>query len=217
MGRTLYLLIFCLASPLAQASVLTDDLTNLFTSRLNGVADKVAVTVKTPVNQLPPCEQPQLQLAPNSRLWGNVNVQARCGNAMRYIQVVVAASGHYVVARGPIVRGAQLNQSNVTTQYGRLDKLPARAILDISQAQNSIALRDIAPAQPLQPYMLRQSWTVKAGQQVQVIASGDGFSVNSEGQALNNAAVSQAARVRLASGQIVSGKVNADGNILIGL
>lgn len=65
--------------------------------------------------------------------------------------------------------------------------------------------------------MLRQAWRVKAGQRVMVVANGEGFSVNSEGQALNNAAVSQSARVRMSSGQIVSGIVGADGNILINL
>lgn len=65
--------------------------------------------------------------------------------------------------------------------------------------------------------MLRQSWRIKAGQRVQVIASGDGFSVNGEGQALNNASVAQNARVRMTSGQVVSGTVAPDGNILINL
>jgi flagella basal body P-ring formation protein FlgA len=65
--------------------------------------------------------------------------------------------------------------------------------------------------------MLRQAWRVKAGQRVMVVANGDGFSVNSEGQALNNAAVAQNARVRMSSGQVVSGTVDTDGNILINL
>ncbi|MGK4855751.1 flagella basal body P-ring formation protein FlgA, partial [Salmonella enterica] len=49
------------------------------------------------------------------------------------------------------------------------------------------------------------------------IANGEGFSVNAEGQAMNNDAVTQNARVRMTSGQIVSGTVDSDGNILITL
>ena len=41
--------------------------------------------------------------------------------------------------------------------------------------------------------------------------------VNAEGKALNNAAVAQNARVRMISGQVVSGVVDSDGNILINL
>jgi flagella basal body P-ring formation protein FlgA len=58
---------------------------------------------------------------------------------------------------------------------------------------------------------------VKAGDNVNVIASGDGFNVASEGRAMNNATAAQPVRVRMNSGQIVSGKVGSDGNILISL
>ena len=90
-------------------------------------------------------------------------------------------------------------------------------MLDINQASSAVTLRDIAADQPILLSMVRQTWRVKAGQQVQVVAAGEGFSVNSQGKALNNAAVAQNARVRMSSGQIVSGVVDTDGNILINL
>ena len=91
------------------------------------------------------------------------------------------------------------------------------AVQTLAQAEDAISLRDVAIGQPIQLSMVRQSWRVKAGQKVMVIAQGDGFSINSEGQALNNAAVAQNARVRMSSGQVVSGTVDSDGNILINL
>lgn len=130
---------------------------------------------------------------------------------------MVEATGNYVVAAQSVPRGAVLQPGSVTLKRGRLDQLPPRTMLDINQAQDAVTLRDLAPGQAIQLSMLRQSWRVKAGQKVQVIASGDGFSVNGEGQALNNAAVAQNARVRMPSGQVVSGQVDSDGNILINL
>ena len=65
--------------------------------------------------------------------------------------------------------------------------------------------------------MMRQPWRVKAGQSVMVIASGQGFNASGEGKALNNAILAQSVRVRMGNGQVVSGKVDADGNILISL
>jgi flagella basal body P-ring formation protein FlgA len=65
--------------------------------------------------------------------------------------------------------------------------------------------------------MLRQPWRVKAGQNVMVIANGDGFDASGEGKALNNATSAQWVRVRMGNGQIVSGRVGDDGNILITL
>lgn len=177
----------------------------------------MTVTVRTPPNLYPTCEQPSFSVVGFTKLWGNVNVLARCANEKRYLQVAVQATGNYVVAAVPIARGSVLQTNSVTLKRGRLDQLPPRTMLDINQAQDAVSLRDVAPGQPIQISMLRQAWRVKAGQQVMVVANGDGFSINSEGKALNNAAVAQNARVRMSSGQVVSGTVDADGNILINL
>ncbi|MEO3989053.1 flagellar basal body P-ring formation chaperone FlgA [Pseudocitrobacter cyperus] len=206
-----------LASPLTLAQDLQSQLSTFFSQRLEGFSDEVVVTLRSPATLLPSCEQPALSTPGNARLWGNLNVVARCGNEKRYLSVTVQASGNYVVAAGPITRGSTLSAQSVTLKHGRLDQLPPRTLLDLNQAQDAVSLRDVAAGQPLQLSMIRPSWRVKAGQRVQVIARGEGFSVNSEGQALNNAAVTQNARVRMPSGQVVSGEVNADGNILINL
>ena len=206
-----------LAAFYAGAGQLDAPLTQFFQQRLAGISDDVAVTVKTPDAQLPDCPQPEFVMPGNGRLWGSVSVMVRCGSDKRFVQVAVAASGNYVVAAQALTRGTLLSESNVRMKYGRLDRLPPRTMLDLKQAANAATLRDIAPDQPIMLSMVRQSWRVKAGQHVQVVASGEGFSVNSQGQVLNNAAVAQNARVRMASGQIVSGTVDPDGNILINL
>lgn len=206
-----------LLSPLAQAENLQAQLTTFFAQQLAGFSDEVSVTVRTPPNLYPSCEQPSFTVTGTTKLWGNVNVLARCANEKRYLQVAVQATGNYVVAAAPIARGSVLQANSVTLKRGRLDQLPPRTMLDINQAQDAVSLRDMAPGQAIQLSMLRKAWRVKAGQQVMVVANGDGFSINSEGKALNNAAVAQNARVRMSSGQVVSGTVDSDGNILINL
>ncbi|QMI04853.1 flagellar basal body P-ring formation chaperone FlgA [Citrobacter sp. RHB25-C09] len=206
-----------LFSPLSHAQDLNALLNDWFAQRLAGFSDEVVVTIRTAPNLLPHCETPTLSVTGSAKLWGNVNVLARCNNEKRYIQVNVQATGHYVVAAVPVARGGTLSQASVTLKRGRLDQLPPRTILDINQVQDAVSLRDLAPGQPVQLNMLRQAWRIKAGQRVQVVATGDGFSVNAEGKALNNAAVAQNVRVRMLSGQVVSGIVDPDGNILINL
>ncbi|HDR2795608.1 MULTISPECIES: flagellar basal body P-ring formation chaperone FlgA [Enterobacter] len=201
----------------SQANGLSDQLTSFFAQQLAGFSDDVTVIVRTPPNMYPSCDQPSFSVTGSAKLWGNVNVLARCANEKRYLQVAVQATGNYVVAAQPIARGSVLQTGSVTLKRGRLDQLPPRTMLDINQAQDAVSLRDVAPGQAIQLSMLRQAWRVKAGQRVMVVANGDGFSVNSEGQALNNAAVAQNARVRMSSGQVVSGTVDTDGNILINL
>ncbi|MFV0261118.1 MAG: flagellar basal body P-ring formation chaperone FlgA [Kluyvera sp.] len=204
-------------SPLVQAADIQTQLTAFFTQRLTGFSDEVSVQLRNTQNQPLGCEQPTFSTPGNSRLWGNLTVVAQCGKAKQYLQVTVQAMGDYVVAAAPIVRGSPIEAQSVTLMRGRLDQLPPRTMLNLSQAEDAISLRDVAIGQPIQLSMVRQSWRVKAGQKVMVVAQGEGFSINSEGQALNNAAVAQNARVRMPSGQVVSGQVGADGNILINL
>ncbi|EKY3221921.1 flagellar basal body P-ring formation chaperone FlgA [Cronobacter dublinensis] len=214
---------FCLAagllllSPGLFADMLNAQLTPFFLQRLAGMSDAVVVTVKTPEPQRLTCDNPDFSLPGNARLWGNLSVQVRCGDQKRYMQVNVQAFGNYVVASQPVARGGMLDESNVRLERGRLDLLPPKAMLNLDQAREAVTLRDLAPNQPIMLTMVRQSWRVKAGQQVQIIANGEGFSINGEGRALNNAAVAQNARVRMASGQVVSGIVGSDGIILINL
>ena len=213
-GLAVTLLLFSTQSSALGLNVL---LTAFFAERLAGLSDEVKVDIRTQPNLLPTCEQPSFSISGGTRLWGNVNVLARCNNEKRFLQVMVQATGNNVVAAQPIARGSVLQPAHVELKRGRLDQLPPRTMLDINQAQDSVSLRDLAPGQAIQLSMLRQAWRIKAGQRVMVVANGDGFSINSEGQALNNAAVAQNARVRMSSGQVVSGTVGSDGNILINL
>lgn len=206
-----------LLSPLSQAADLNAQLSAFFAEKLAGFSNDVTVSVKTPPNLYPSCEQPSFTVVSSTNRWGNINVLARCNDEKRYIQVNVQATGNYVVAARQIARGSVLQTGDVELKHGRLDQLQARTMLDINQAQDAVTLRDFAPGQAIQMSMVRQAWRIKAGERVKVVANGDGFSVNSEGQALNNAAVAQNARVRMSSGQVVSGTVGTDGIILINL
>lgn len=209
-----FLLLF---TPLAAALDMTARLTTFFAHRLTGFSDEVVVNIVTPARSLPTCQQPVFSVSNNTKLWGNLSVLVRCASEKRYLRVTVQATGNYVVAVAPIARGNPLRAENITLTRGRLDQLPPGAMLDINQALNAISLRDLAPGQPIQLNMVRKVWRVKAGERVQVIVGNKDFSVNAEGQALNNAAIAQSARVRMPSGHVVKGTVDANGNILINL
>lgn len=206
-----------MTSPLGLAADITSLLLPYFQQRLAGISDEVSVEIKTDPAHLLSCESPDFSTPGNSRLWGNMSVMMRCGNDKRFIQVQVGAVGNYVVATRSLPRGSTMNAQSVALKRGRLDSLPTQVLTLTDQAINAVTLRDITPDMPLTRSMIRLPWRVKAGQQVRVIANGDGFSVNSEGRALNNVATGQHARVRMDSGQIVSGLVDSDGNILINL
>ncbi|MCX8956382.1 flagellar basal body P-ring formation chaperone FlgA [Erwinia psidii] len=209
-----------LATLPAGAASLTVQLNQFFKARYGESgqnADTLVVVVKTPQSQWPACDTPRFSLPGNSRIWGNMSVAANCDQNRRYLQVEVQVTGSYIVATRVVPRGTAITAADIKTVRGRLDTLPARTVMSAPEITDAVALRDIIPGQPLTMMMVRQPWRVKAGQNVTVVASGDGFNVSSEGRAMNNATATQPVRVRMSSGQIVSGKVAADGNILITL
>lgn len=201
----------------ASAADLSAQLNQFFKTRDPQHAVGMNVVVRTPQAQWPSCDMPQFTLPGNSRLWGNISVAANCGENRRYIQVQVQVSGQYLVAKRQLARGSSVTKEDFQLQTGRLDTLPARTLFDSASVTDAVVLRDIQPGQPVSLSMLRQPWRVKAGQNVMVIASGDGFDASGEGKALNNATSAQWVRVRMGNGQIVSGRVGDDGNILITL
>lgn len=175
------------------------------------------VVIRTPQTQWPTCDAPQFTLPGNSRAWGNMSVAANCGENRRYIQVQVQVTGAYLVAKNAIPRGNTVSKDDFRIENGRLDTLPPRTLLNDESVADAVVLRDIQPGQPVSQSMLRQPWRVKAGQDVMVVASGDGFDASGEGKALNNGTISQWVRVRMGNGQVVSGRVSDDGKILITL
>ncbi|ACT13630.1 MULTISPECIES: flagellar basal body P-ring formation chaperone FlgA [Pectobacterium] len=201
------------------ASVNANDLpaqiNQFFASRFQGSPNTVNVVIKSPESQWPQCEAPQITLPGNTKMWGNVSLSIRCGQQRRFIQTEVQVTGNYVTSSRPINRGTTLTEKDMSLTKGRLDLLPLRPILTLQGAQGAVLLRDLTPGQVITASMIRRAWVVKAGQSVQIIAQGEGFTINGEGKAMNNAAVGQAVRVRTANGQIISGITNKDGIILI--
>jgi len=192
-------------------------LNQFFKARDPQHAAGMSVVIRTPQTQWPACDAPQFTLPGNSRAWGNMSVAANCGENRRYIQVQVQVTGAYLVAKNAIPRGNTVSKDDFRIENGRLDTLPPRTLLNDESVADAVVLRDIQPGQPVSQSMLRQPWRVKAGQDVMVVASGDGFDASGEGKALNNGTISQWVRVRMGNGQVVSGRVSDDGKILITL
>ncbi|RZV02251.1 UNVERIFIED_ORG: flagella basal body P-ring formation protein FlgA [Serratia quinivorans] len=201
----------------AHAEDLAMQIDRFISSQFSGSQVQVKVLVRTPSSQWPQCEFPQLSLPQSARRWGNISVSARCGQERRFIQTQVQVIGKYLVSARSISAGSQLTAADITLKSGRLDTLPPRTLSEPGKALGAISLRNISPGQPLTFSMLRRAWVIKAGQSVQVTAQGTGFNISGSGKAMNNAAAEDSIRVRMTSGQIVSGIAGDDGTIRITL
>ncbi|CRY26201.1 flagellar basal body P-ring formation chaperone FlgA [Yersinia enterocolitica] len=199
----------------AMAADLSVQVNQFFQQQYPDKESQVKVVIKTPQNQWPQCDMPEITLPANARPWGNISLSVRCDGVRRFIQTQVQVSGHYAVAARQLAAGEKMTLQDIKMKQGRLDTLPPGALLEPNFAQGAVSLRQINAGQPLTRNMLRRLWIIKAGQDVQVLALGEGFNVNSDGKAMNNAAIQDNVRVRMASGQIVNGTVADDGTVHI--
>src|SRR5574340_1100692 len=86
---------------------------------------------------------------------------------------------------------------------------------DPRQVLGKVLRYGIAAGQVLREDMLRQPYSVTQGQIVQLAVQGSGFSIRSEGVALNNASEGQAVQVRVGSSRVISGVARAGGVVEI--
>lgn len=170
-----------------------------------------------PGNQLPPCAG-FLVKQEAGRLWGRVNLTVQCQAGATwsiYVPVQIKVFGNYLVARRNLARGQILTENDLETRQGDLTEQPGTMLESPSLALGKILDVSLAAGQPLRTDALRAPFVVQQGQRVTLISGGPGFSVSSEGVAINNATEGQVVRVRLANGQTISGLAKGNGVVEI--
>lgn len=221
------LVVFALTSPVAQARAASDG--RLATDVSGQLPEKIEaalntryanagithrVTIRTPKAQWPVCADPKLTLPDNQRLTGNMSVAVQC-ERKQFIQVTVEAEGSYWVATQAIAAGSPVSREVIRPRHGPLSKLPANLVFSVQDIMGSVASRSISAGQPIVSAQLRKAWVIKIGDDVEVVLRGDGFRLRSKGRAMTNAALNAPLRVRMASGQVITGTINADGVVVI--
>ncbi|MEN3261862.1 flagellar basal body P-ring formation chaperone FlgA [Sodalis endosymbiont of Spalangia cameroni] len=172
------------------------------------------VTLKTPAKLLPDCPSPHMQLASHGRLSGNMSVTARCGERRYFLQILVRARGDYWVAARALPAGTSLSAKDIVKEHGELVGQARNVIFATQPVTGSLTTRTLQAGQPLAATLLRAPWKVRQGNPVAVVSRGPGFQVRHYGKAMSDAAVGDTLRVRLASGQMVSGAVDNQGVVL---
>ncbi|CDL79515.1 Flagella basal body P-ring formation protein flgA [Xenorhabdus cabanillasii JM26] len=174
---------------------------------------KVSVDIKTPEQQWPTCESPEIHPPMGNKNWGNISLPVNCGQQRRFMQIYVSVTGPYLVSSRAIQRNSVLREKDFQVKTGALDKLPNDIIHNKKVTLNGIAIRNISAGQFITRNMLRRPWVIKTGQNVVVILDGQNFRVRYEGKAINNAASFDNIRVRLVSGQVITGEAQENGSV----
>jgi len=187
-----------------------------------GLPGKVEIEVSglDPRNQLPPCASLIPFLPAGTRAWGQISVGVRCDSPVTwsvYIQARVSVTSDYLVAAQPLRAGQIIGQADIGRRRGDLAALPDNTLTDAAQVLGLHTRYAVAAGSPLRGDMLRIPHAVRQGQNVKVITVGQGFSVASEGRAMNNAAPGEMVRVRMPNGQVVTGTARPGGDVEIPL
>lgn len=198
------------------AKSLPEELQDFFVA-LHQQSDKVTVSVLTPEQKWPICQKQEIQRHAGSRNWGRLSIPIQCDNQRRFIQVDVSVTGKYLVAKKDINRDDAIETASVSMITGELEKQPYDVLRDPTLIKNAIAMRQISAGKPITSTMIRRPWAILAGQTVTVFAQGDHFQIRYEGKAINNAVANETIRVRVKSGQIVTGEALENGSVRIPL
>ena len=182
---------------------------------------EVVVGRLDPRLHLAPCERIEPHLPAGTRLWGRTRIGLRCAQGPSpwnvFLPITVRAWGRGLVATSGATAGSTLQATDVAIGEVDLAETSSPPLLDPEQAVGRLLAQPLRPGQSVRLAHLRARQWFAAGDTVKVVAVGDGFRLEGEGQALSNGVEGQPARVRTESGRIVTGQPVSDRRMEVAL
>lgn len=177
---------------------------------------------------LPKCAELEAFLPSGSQLIGKTSVGVRCASPPKeeandrpahangwsiFVPVQIRLNLNLLTSARQLPLGHTLQEQDLASQT--TESSQSGGFTDPKQVIGKVLRYSLAAGQVLREDMLRQPYSVTQGQIVQLAAQGNGFSIRSEGVALNNASEGQAVQVRVGSGRVISGVARAGGVVEI--
>lgn len=158
--------------------------------------------------QLAPCARAEPFVPPGSRLWGRTQVGIRCTSGASWmvrLPVHVQVYGPAAVAAQPLAAGAIVGPNDFRIEEIELSREPAPLVGDPTTLAGKQLTRPVAAGQPVRVDAVRVPPTINPGDPVQIVVTGQGFTLSGSGVALAAASDGQVLRARTESGRVVSG------------
>ena len=184
-----------------------------------GLPGHVTITVPpiTP-RGLAACDNLQAFMAPGAPVWGRTTVGVRCAGEKPwtiYVMARISVQATYYVASREILAGDVIQATDLLPRDGDLAVMPRAIVTDPAQAVGAVAQNRITPGVPVRTDLIRSVNAIQLGQTVKVVAQGEGFSISTDGSAMNNASPGQQVRVKTENGQTVVGTASGRGVVEI--
>jgi flagellar basal body P-ring formation protein FlgA len=175
---------------------------------------EVIVGELDPRLRLAPCEQVEPYLPNNTRLWGRARIGIRCLSGPSrwnvFLPVTVKVWGRGLVAQGALPAGTVISAADLVQGDVDLAEDASTALAREDLAVGRTLARPLAAGRSLRQSHLKARQWFAAGETVQVVASGPGFRVAGEAQALTQGVEGQPARVKTESGRVLTGTPTAE-------
>ncbi len=158
--------------------------------------------------RLSPCARAEPFVPPGVRLWGRTQVGIRCTSGASWVirlPVTIQVFAQVAVANAPLTPGTALSAADAHLEEIDLTRENAPLVTDTTTLNGKQLTRSVAAGQPLRVDALRVPPSVNAGDPVQIIVTGQGFTLASEGVALTPGSEGQSLRVRTESGRVIAG------------
>jgi flagella basal body P-ring formation protein FlgA len=161
--------------------------------------------------RLAPCTHVEPYIPVGMRLWGRTRLGLRCtdggGRWNVFLPVTIKAFGPAWVLRDNVIAGSLLTANDAVEAEADWAAEPSPVVADPALWVGQTAAHSLAAGQPLRQSMVKPAQVFAAGAQVRVVASGPGFEVISDAQAMTPGVVGQPVRLRMENGHITTGIV----------
>jgi flagella basal body P-ring formation protein FlgA len=170
---------------------------------------EVSVGQLDPRLRLAPCQHVEPYLPDGMRMWGKSRIGLRCTQGPSrwnvYLPITVRVFGTALVASSGVSAGAVLTAEDLAQAEVDLAEDNSAPIVNAELAVGRTLTRALKAGQSLRQSHLKARQWFAAGETVTVLATGDGFSVAGEAQALNPGIEGQPVRVRTEGGRVLTG------------
>jgi len=159
--------------------------------------------------RLAPCERIEPYLPPGARAWGRSRVGLRCVQGPTawnvYLPVTVKVFAPAWVAAVALPAGSELQAGMLRQDEVDWAATATPPVTDAARLVGRQLARPLPAGAAVRLGDLKQRQWFAAGDTVQLVARGHGFSVGGEGQAMNPGIEGQPVRVRTDNGRVLSG------------
>lgn len=206
------------AAPTQDLNQLQELVAQFIAQQTQGINGEVGYQV-SPVDtrlSLAKCSKPEVFLPNGAQLVGRVSIGVRCNKPERwqiFIPATIQLKLNLVISARPLTRNIPLSSDDLNIQTTEVTR--ATGFTDPEQIIGKVLKYNITQGQIIREDMLRAAYSITQGQITPIIIEGDGFSIRSEGTALNNASAGQRAQLRTSNGKVVSGIATEDGTLKV--